>query len=61
VCGVGSVVAVILGFIARTQIKASGGRDTGDGMAKAGIILGFIGIVLIVAYVTLAAVLSSSS
>jgi hypothetical protein len=61
VCGVGSIVAVVLGFIARSQIKASGGRDTGDGMAKAGIILGFIGIALVVVYVTLAATLGSSS
>ena len=35
-CGVGSIVAVVLGFIARSQIKASGGRQSGDGMALAG-------------------------
>jgi len=42
-CGVGSVVAIVLGFVARDQIKRSWGRQTGSGMATAGIILGFIG------------------
>ena len=35
-CGIGSIVAMVLGFIARGQIKASGGRQSGDGMALAG-------------------------
>ena len=38
--GIGSVLAVIFGFVARRQIRASGGRQTGEGMALAGIILG---------------------
>jgi hypothetical protein len=42
-CGVGSVIAIVLGFVARDQIKRSWGRQTGSGMATAGIILGFIG------------------
>jgi len=46
VCGVGSVVAVVLGFIARNQIKNSWGRESGSGMAMAGIVLGFIGVAL---------------
>jgi len=41
-CGVGSVVAIVLGFVAREQIKRSWGRETGSGMATAGIILGFL-------------------
>jgi len=41
-CGVGSVVAIVLGFVARNQIKRSFGRQTGTGMATAGIVLGFI-------------------
>jgi len=61
VCGVGSIVAVVLGFIARNQIKMSGGRETGDGMAKTGIILGFIGIALIIAYIVAVAVAGSNS
>jgi hypothetical protein len=43
-CGIGSVVAIVLGFIARGQIKGSWGRETGSGMATAGIVLGFIGL-----------------
>jgi hypothetical protein len=42
-CGIGSVVAIVLGFAARNQIKSSGGRQIGSGMATAGITLGFIG------------------
>jgi len=61
VCGVGSIVAVVLGFIARNQIKMSGGRESGDGMAKAGIILGFIGIALIIAYIVAVAFAGSNS
>jgi hypothetical protein len=61
VCGIGSVVAVVLGFVARSQIRASQGRETGDGMAKAGIILGFVWIGLLVAYLVLVAILASSS
>jgi hypothetical protein len=42
-CGVGSVVAIVLGFVSRHQIKQSWGRQTGSGFATAGIVLGFIG------------------
>ncbi len=47
-CGVGSVVAIVLGFVARNQIRQSQGRQGGDGLALAGIILGFVGIALVV-------------
>jgi hypothetical protein len=40
------IVAVVLGNSARKEIAASGGRLTGDGMAKAGVILGYVGISL---------------
>ena len=43
-CGIGSVVAIVLGYISRGQIKRSWGRETGSGMATAGIILGFAGL-----------------
>jgi hypothetical protein len=42
-CGIGSVIAIVLGFVARGQIKSTGGRQAGSGMATAGIVLGFIG------------------
>jgi hypothetical protein len=60
-CGIGSVVAVILGFVARTQIRESRGRQGGDGLALAGIILGFIGVGLIILFFVLGATIGSSS
>lgn len=48
---VGSILALIFGYIARRQIKARGQK--GDGMAIAGIVLGWVGaaslIVVIIA------------
>lgn len=41
-----SLVAAILGHVARKQIRESGGKQSGDGFALAGIILGWIGIAL---------------
>ncbi len=41
---IGSIVAVITGNIGRKEIAASAGTQTGDGMAKAGLIMGWIGI-----------------
>ncbi len=43
--GVASILALILGFIARAKIRRSGGWQSGDGLAIAGIVLGIIGIV----------------
>jgi hypothetical protein len=45
-CGVGGVLGVIFGFVARGQIKRSGGSQKGSGLALAGIIVGFVFIVL---------------
>ena len=36
------MLAIVLGFVARDQIKRSWGRQTGGGMATAGIVLGFL-------------------
>ena len=41
-CGIGSVLAIVFGFVAREQIKRAQGREGGQGMATAGIILGFV-------------------
>jgi hypothetical protein len=41
------IAALITGFMARQKIKASGGAQTGDGLALAGIIMGGIVGVLI--------------
>lgn len=39
-----SLFAVIFGHIARSEIRNSGGRIQGDGLALAGLILGWIGL-----------------
>ncbi len=46
ICIVGSIVAIVTGHIARRQIKRSG--EQGAGLALAGLILGYIGLVLAV-------------
>lgn len=43
----GSILAVVFGFIARSQINSSNGAQTGRGMATAGIVLGLLAIVLV--------------
>ena len=40
--GVGSILAIVLGHIARRQIDTSNGAQTGREMATAGFVLGFI-------------------
>lgn len=52
----GSVLAVIFGHVALNQIDKSGGRESGRGMAIAGLVLGYIGVaVLAVVLLTVAA------
>jgi hypothetical protein len=58
-CGVGGVLGVIFGFVARGQIKRSGGAQKGSGLALAGIIVGFVFIAL--AAIGLVVLLGSSS
>ncbi|MFW6058798.1 MAG: DUF4190 domain-containing protein [Phycisphaeraceae bacterium] len=42
------IIALVLGYSARNDIRASGGTLDGDGMATAGIVLGWIAVVLMV-------------
>jgi hypothetical protein len=42
--GLGSLLAVIFGFASHSQIKKSNGTKTGDGIATAGIAIGFVGL-----------------
>lgn len=42
----GSLIAVICGHIARANIRDSAGTQTGDGMAIAGLILGYFGLAM---------------
>jgi len=58
--GIGSILALVFGYIARGQIKRSNGREGGNGMAIAGIVLGWVGIGTLTFFI-LAAVVSSAS
>jgi len=60
---VGSILALVFGYIAKRQIAASQGRESGSGMATAGIVLGWIGaatLVLVIAAAFVAAVSNSN-
>ena len=39
--GLGGILAVIFGHVAKNEIKKSGGQISGDGLATAGLILGY--------------------
>ncbi len=45
---VGSIVAVITGYMAKNEIRDSAGTLGGDGLATAGLVLGWAGIALTV-------------
>ncbi|HEX2939270.1 MAG TPA: DUF4190 domain-containing protein [Ruminiclostridium sp.] len=42
--GIGGIVSLILGILAKNKIKSSGGAEKGDGFALAGIILSIVAI-----------------
>jgi Domain of unknown function (DUF4190) len=60
VFGLGSILAVIFGFVGRKQIRQSGGRQSGGGMAIAGIILGFVGVVGLIFWIVAAIAVTNS-
>lgn len=41
---VGSILALVFGYIAKSQIDGSGGAHGGRGLAIAGIVLGWVGV-----------------
>ena len=53
--GIGSVLAIIFGFIAKKNIRNSNGMETGGGMATAGIVLGIIGAAILLLIIIAAA------
>ena len=57
---IGSVLALVFGYIAKNQIDRAGGTQGGRGMAIAGIVLGWVGVGVLT-IVIIAAVASSSS
>lgn len=60
--GVGTGIAsLICGILGRREIQASGGTQTGDGMALAGIIIGIIAIAVSILMTVLMVVLNLAS
>jgi hypothetical protein len=53
--GIGAVLALVFGYRARKEIRDSAGSKTGSGLATAGIVLGWIGIVILAAGIILIA------
>lgn len=53
--GIPAVLGIIFGFVARSQIRRSNGGQGGDGLALAGIIVGFGVLALVVAVFAIAA------
>lgn len=45
---IGAIIAIITGHIARGEIRRSEGQLTGDGLALAGLILGYLQIFIVV-------------
>jgi hypothetical protein len=58
---IGSILALVFGYVATGQIDRSAGRQTGRGMAVAGIVLGWIGVATAVILVVFAIAFANSS
>jgi hypothetical protein len=58
--GLGSVGAVVLGHMAKRQIADSDGQQSGNSVATAGLVIGYIGIALLLIYVIYIVVLASN-
>ncbi len=50
---IGSILALVFGYVAKGQIDGSQGTQTGRGMAIAGIVLGWVGVVIFLSFVAL--------
>jgi hypothetical protein len=59
--GIGSVLAVIFGYAARSRIDASGGLQEGRGLASASIVIGWVGVGLVLALSLLMVLVSIGS
>jgi hypothetical protein len=46
VCGPLGIAAIVVGNQATREIATSGGREGGEGLAKAGVVLGWIAVAL---------------
>ncbi len=46
--GLGSILALVFGYVAKNQVDLSDGRHAGRGMAIAGIVLGWVGVGIVI-------------
>lgn len=53
--GLGSILALVFGYVAKGEIERSRGAQAGRGFAIAGIVLGWVGVAFIVAAVVMMA------
>lgn len=58
IVGLGSILALVFGYVSLSQVKRSG--ETGRGMAIAGVVLGWIGLGFLVLFIVLAALPSDT-
>lgn len=59
-CGIGFILGVVFGYIAKNQIDQSGGVQQGRGLAVAGLIIGWVGIGLGVLLLLIAIIASAA-
>ena len=57
---IGSVLAVIFGHVALSQINKSNGTQQGRGMAIAGLVLGWIGVAVLIVWLLFVASIAGS-
>ena len=58
-CGIASILAIVFGHIARSQIRRTGQADSG--MAMAGLVLGYMSLAIVVGVAIAAISIGSSS
>jgi hypothetical protein len=59
--GLGAILALIFGYVSKRRIDESGGRQTGRGMAIAGIVLGWVGVAGLILTIVIVASLNHSA
>jgi Domain of unknown function (DUF4190) len=57
---IGSILALIFGYVAKSQIEESGGTQSGGGMATAGIVLGWVGVGFLLLFILIALLAGSA-
>ncbi len=57
----GAIAAIVTGFLAHNEIRASNGRLTGTAFATAGLVLGWLQIGLVILFIILGVALASAA